>query len=260
MRFARPSGRRFSLFQSLAAGVGHNSLQDFHFCIDGANWFAFAVGVANNPDSVSTVGSIDGTSRNNKRPAGVAETFQVSEHFVEPQGNVASNVLANDPSGSRECNDSAHLRPEIAVIFMRSLRAGVAEGLTGITAADEVDRSEPTQSACIKGVNVFKAGNARPVLGEDGLAELVSLTEGNGSHASSLEPEGEAANAAEEIEDIQRSLLCARGRSLGRLRIAVRSRWHQVRMFMVVRPRLDGVFPESQVRLWSGRTVASRPR
>lgn len=36
-----------------------------------------AAGVGNNPDAVPAVRSIDGTSRNNKRPAGVAEGFQV---------------------------------------------------------------------------------------------------------------------------------------------------------------------------------------
>jgi hypothetical protein len=41
-----------------------------------------------------------------------------------------------------------------------------------------------------------------PVLREDGAGERLDLAERDGSHPGSLEPEAEAANSAEEIEDI----------------------------------------------------------
>jgi hypothetical protein len=90
--------------------------------------------------------SSDSCSWNNKRPRGVAETLQVSEHIIEPQRDEASNVFANDPSGSRECNNAAHFRPEVAVVRLRFLLSGDAEWLAREPSADEIDSSEPTQS------------------------------------------------------------------------------------------------------------------
>jgi hypothetical protein len=40
------------------------------------------------------------------------------------------------------------------------------------------------------------------VLFEDGLAVWIGFAERNGSHPGSFEPEGEAADAAKEVEDI----------------------------------------------------------
>lgn len=158
--------------------------------------------MGNNPESVPLVVSSSGTSRNNKRPRGVAETFQVREHFVEPQADVTSNVLAKDPSGSRECNNSMQFRPEVAVILMRSASSGDTEGLAGISTADEIDGSKPTQSACINAANVPKVRNAWPALGEDDTTEIVGLAEPDGTHTGSLESETEAADATESVEDI----------------------------------------------------------
>jgi hypothetical protein len=85
------------------------------FCIDGQSWFAVAVGVASHdPDPLPDVGGIDGCSRNNNRPAGVAVGLQVSEHLVESHTDVTNNVFSNGPSGSDFANNSTHLRPEVA--------------------------------------------------------------------------------------------------------------------------------------------------
>lgn len=158
--------------------------------------------MAHNPDSVAAVSRIDGTSRNNKRPRGVAEIFQVRKHIVECQRDDASNIFANNPSGSFECNDAAHFRPEVAVVLMRFLVSGDGEGLAREATTDEIDSSEPTQSVCVKVVNVVKAGDTRPVLGKDGSTELVSLAKSDGVHPRSLESEGESTNTAEEVENI----------------------------------------------------------
>jgi hypothetical protein len=58
-----------------AFGVGHQL--PWCFCIEGDIWFAVAVGVCNNPDSIPSVVGVDGTSWKYKRPAGVAFPFQV---------------------------------------------------------------------------------------------------------------------------------------------------------------------------------------
>lgn len=153
------------------------------------------------------MGSSDSCSRNNKRPRGVAETLQVSEHIVEDHRDEPSNVFANDPSGSRECNDAAHLRPEVAVVRFAFLFSGDTEGLAGEAPTDKIDSSKPTQSVCVNGVNVVEAGDAWPVLPKDGAAVFVALAECDCPHPSSLEAETEAANSAEEVEYIHARLI-----------------------------------------------------
>jgi len=55
---------------------------------------------ADDPDAVTTVWRVDGTSRHNGRPAGVADSFQVSEHSVEPAvANRVRNLLSQPDSG-----------------------------------------------------------------------------------------------------------------------------------------------------------------
>jgi len=128
---------------------------------------------------------VDGTSRNNKRPRGVADVFQVKEHIVERQRDEASNVFANDPSGSCLCNDAKHFRPEVAVVLGPFLSAGDTEGLTREATTDEIDSSKPTQSVCVKRADVIEAGDIWPVLAEDCSTELVSFAERDGAHSCS---------------------------------------------------------------------------
>jgi len=162
------------------------------------------LGVGNNPEPVSAVGGVDGTSRNNKRPRGVAETFQVSKHVVERQGDETSNIFANDPSGSCECNNSTHLRPEVAVIVLACLLSGDGERLAGESSAYEVDPSKASQSACVNVMYVLKAGDFGPVLAEDGLAIGVSLAESNRSHSSAFKSKAEPSNARKKVKDSHR--------------------------------------------------------
>ena len=51
--------------------------------IEGAIWFAFAVGVCNNPDPLPDVRGANRASWNIKRPCGVAFALQVREYFVQ---------------------------------------------------------------------------------------------------------------------------------------------------------------------------------
>jgi hypothetical protein len=130
----------FPDFQSREVGVGHR------LTMFGSSFFptpaepraSHAIGVGHNPDSISSVPGIDGRSRNNKRPRGVAERFQVRKHIVEFHSDDSRNVLANDPSGSDFCNNAAHLRPEMTVIFRASSLPGVTEGLAREPSANKV--------------------------------------------------------------------------------------------------------------------------
>ena len=92
----------------------------------------------NNPQSVSSVSGIDTASRNNKRPAGVADAFQLRKHVVEFHRDDSRNVLAKHPSGSCFFNNAQHLRPEMTVIRRASSLPGDAEWLARKSTCDEV--------------------------------------------------------------------------------------------------------------------------
>jgi hypothetical protein len=148
------------------------------------------------------MGSSDGTSRNNKRPRGVAETFQVSEHIVECHCDETSNVFANDPSGSRECNDAAHLRPEVTVVSLPFCSPATLKGWQGKPPQMRSIRpSRANPSASMVWMS-SKQGTSGQCFASTALAVFVTLAEGDGSHACAFEPEAESANAAEEVEHI----------------------------------------------------------
>lgn len=92
--------------------------------------FAVVV-VGDNPDTVSSVGSLDGASWNNKWLHGVALTFQVSLRAGECHAGEMSNVFTNDPSWLCLLYDAKHARTEVAVILRSLLFAGDAERLAG---------------------------------------------------------------------------------------------------------------------------------
>jgi len=51
----------------------------------------------------------------------------------------SSNILANDPSWLYLANESAHFRPEMAVVIRASSLSGMAPRLTGESAANKVN-------------------------------------------------------------------------------------------------------------------------
>jgi hypothetical protein len=87
------------------------------------------------------VSGIDGTSRNSKRPCGVADSFQVRKHVVEFHCDDSRNVFAKHPSGSCFVNNAAHLRPDRAVICRASALPGNAERLARKSACEQVAAS-----------------------------------------------------------------------------------------------------------------------
>ncbi|KRB08046.1 hypothetical protein [Lysobacter sp. Root690] len=93
--------------------------------------FAVAVGqtAPDDPDPVAPMRGVDGTSWNNNRPAGVAFGLQIRQNSVERQRDEASNVFAQECSGSRGCNKAMQLRPEVTVVLLRALSSRDAERL-----------------------------------------------------------------------------------------------------------------------------------
>lgn len=58
------------------------------------------------------MGRVDGTSRDNDRPAGVTETFQVSEHSIEPMlANRSRNLFSHQHSGPSGTDEPKHVGP-----------------------------------------------------------------------------------------------------------------------------------------------------
>lgn len=90
------------------------------------------VGVGHKPDTISSMGRIDGTSRNNDRPAGVADAFQVSRHSVEPiLANRCRNLFSHDDRGPTGSNEAEEDGPEVALVRLALLLTGGAERLAG---------------------------------------------------------------------------------------------------------------------------------
>jgi hypothetical protein len=155
-----------------------------------------AAGVGNNPESVPAVRGIDGTSRYNKRPPGVADVFQVRKHAVEAQRSVPSNILSKEPSGPMLLDDPKSLRPEPAVILLASSLPGKGFWLAWVACGNNV-------AVCpVECADVLVDWHFRPMLPKDAATERVDLTEGNGAESpGAFKPEAESADAAEQVED-----------------------------------------------------------
>jgi hypothetical protein len=87
------------------------------------------------------VRGVDGASWNNKRPAGVALSFQVRKHIVEAHADVPRNILSTYPSGPEFSHEPTKFRPEVAVIFLASALPGCGEWLarSRVSAANNVN-------------------------------------------------------------------------------------------------------------------------
>jgi hypothetical protein len=107
------------------------------FAASGLLLSSCALGVGHNPHPVASVRGVDGASRNNNRPRGVADTFQRSKTIVERHIDDSSNILTKHPTGLKFRNNAQHLRPEETVIRLASSLPGTTEWLAGKTAGNE---------------------------------------------------------------------------------------------------------------------------
>jgi hypothetical protein len=98
------------------------------------------------------VGRIDGTSRDNGRPAGVADAFQVRSDSVEPiLANRCRNLLSQKSSGSACSNESKKVGPKVPIIGLRFAAAGDGERLTGAGAGPDFAGVGPSSKSSCKG-------------------------------------------------------------------------------------------------------------
>jgi hypothetical protein len=124
---------------------------------------------------------IDGDSRKNKRPDGVADAFQVRKHLVEAHADVPSNILSNDPSGPVLVHDPKHFRPEVAVIARADSLPGKAKGLAWVSAANKVN-----WSVMFKRPHVVVDWYVGPMLRKHSPGIRVNLAEPHSGHPGPL--------------------------------------------------------------------------
>jgi hypothetical protein len=138
-------------------------------------------GVRQYPDPVPPVVSADSRSRNNDRPAGVAERIQVSEYPVKAGFHTddSRSVLTQEVARSEGSNNSRKFRPEIAVVVNTKLLSGDGERLTWPARGEEVDFSIADEP-----LDVTLDIHSRPVLGQHAPAKGVDLHELHGFDAS----------------------------------------------------------------------------
>ena len=96
------------------------------------------VGVGHKPQAISSMGRVDGTSRDNCRPAGVVDAFQIRTHSVEPiLSNRCRNLFSHDDWGTHGADEAEEDRPEVAFVRLRGAFPGDAEGLAGRTSGPQ---------------------------------------------------------------------------------------------------------------------------
>jgi hypothetical protein len=156
-----PSGVRIDL-SAEAVAVGQRArpvrmqvaASDFDCCEFPCSRYlcSLLVGVGHKPESVTPMGRIDGTSRDNGRPAGVADAFQVSEHSVEPVlANRRRNLLSHEDSGPSGTNESKKVGPQVPIVSLRFALAGDRERLARRGAGPELAIVGPAGQASGEG-------------------------------------------------------------------------------------------------------------
>jgi hypothetical protein len=98
-----------------------------------------AISLGDDPQAISTVRPIDGTSRDNGRPAGVVDAFQVSEHSVEPiLANRCRNLLSHPDSGPPGTEQAKLVGPQMPVISVSGAFTSDAERLARTRAGPQL--------------------------------------------------------------------------------------------------------------------------
>ena len=84
------------------------------------------------------MGRIDGTSRNNDRPAGVTDSFQVRRHSVEPRfANRCRNLLSHDDRGSAGADEAMKVGPQVPWIVSTGAFARDGKRLAGAASSPQ---------------------------------------------------------------------------------------------------------------------------
>lgn len=128
------------------------------------------VGVGQNPEAVSPVGGVDGTSRDNDRPAGVVDAFQVIQHSVEPcLANRCRNLLSHERSGPAGTDEPEKVGPQVPIVILAFAIAGDGERLAGRASRPDLSIVRPPSKSSCEGPSADSGEEvALPVSGEVG--------------------------------------------------------------------------------------------
>lgn len=163
------------------------------------------VGVGNNPDPVAAMRGAQVGSRYAVPLRVIPDRGQVTQDDGESAASEDGDVLDNHEAGPKIANESGKMEPEAGPRACNtSVLAGLAEVLAGEAAADDIDGSVPSSKlGCVQLRDIVVAVNVGPMAGKNCPAVGVDFAEGDGAEAGALEAETEAADSAEEVEDIQ---------------------------------------------------------
>lgn len=162
-----------------------------------------ASGVGNNPDSVPLVRGESGASRNAVPPQIEPERGQLSENGSKSPNKESCDVFQDNELRSNLANEPGEFKEKAGPFSIQTgAVTGEADVLAGEAAADE-SSSDPVglESLSGEGFDVVIDRNSGPVMGQQVAADGFLLAEGHGDHARGLEPNGEAADAAERVDD-----------------------------------------------------------
>lgn len=157
--------RNFVPFQPAAISIDQNRLQLFA-CIWIPNWVPFpgatrirnrsgpisqvgllplmpTVGVAQYEQPLSYVPRIDFRRRDDARRNDETHFLKVSGDSVETEGQMAGDVLEEDPFGLDLADDAADVGPEVPGIVLALAPSRIAEGLARVTARDNIHAAAP---------------------------------------------------------------------------------------------------------------------
>lgn len=167
-----------------------------------------AVGVGHNEHSLSHVWRTQRARRKQRPLCIIPDAGQVSQNDAEPLIKESRDVFHDDDLRSSFANQSSVFGPETGTFTLETkARAGSRYILAGEPSADDIHgNSICGQSLCGEGSDIVIAGHIGPVFRQHAPAEGFDLAESDGLEAASaLQAEREAADAAEQIEDAERS-------------------------------------------------------
>ncbi|HJS06908.1 MAG TPA: hypothetical protein VJ809_04585 [Pirellulales bacterium] len=94
------------------------------------------------------MGRVDGTSRDNGRPAGVADAFQVSSDSVEPVlANRCRNLLSHEDSGPSGADEAKQVGPQVPIVILGFSLAGDTERLARRRAGPQLSIIRPSSKS-----------------------------------------------------------------------------------------------------------------
>lgn len=162
-------------------------------------------GVGNNPDAISAVGGTNGARRNAIPLDMKPERGQVCENFTGSQPEKLEAIFQDNDAGSNFANDAGHRAPEARAFASKAgLFTRWRYVLTGKPAADRINgNSIGSKAVCGEFADVMITRNLRPMFRKNATRKFLDFAECYGLEAArALQPEREAANAAEQVKKL----------------------------------------------------------